>query len=223
MHSYLQGIVIAAQSALVREGMESYQLFNSFLYISAGVINHHYNAINLDKKIVLKLKSHEEMTQFFKEIQQVNQQMMAIKPTPLPAVGLNIILGKVRALLVDVFGIDFPDICITTKAQNGAIVWADDIAPYVWNWIHPTSACIDQECGTTEKQFMIELVESLVLCKICEDHYSYNIYRLKESLKDTSLQNIFLALHTSIAMGTFEFKYSDTLVRNEFKRWCKLF
>lgn len=92
------------------------------------------------------------------------------------------------------------------------ISWPLHMAPYVWDWIHVVAIHIDLNGGPVEKRNFLHLVERVILCAMCKEHFIHNTPRILQALEKTSLSNTFLALHTSISVdqhAPFEYQVQD--------------
>lgn len=99
----------------------------------------------------------------------------------------------IRDALGRQMGLTFPDFMLKSPAS-----WPEDMAPYVWEWIHVVTVHIDLNGGDIEKKNFVYLVEHVILCGICRQHFIENMRGIEDSIKKTSLTNTFLALHTHI-------------------------
>lgn len=128
-------------------------------------------------------------------------------------------VNLVRAALGHHMGnITLPDFMLKIPA-----VWPDDMAPYIWDWIHIVSVHIDLNGGAIEKNNFVFVVEHSILCITCRQHYIDNIPGIQAALQKTSLTRTFLALHTHIHLNknnriVTEFVYSDELVLDKYER-----
>ena len=121
--------------------------------------------------------------------------------------------AKIKTYLEEKTGGKFLDIYLTEIKS-----WPNSIAPWIWKWIHPTTHYIDCNFGLEMKKKFILLLQPIILCSECLSHYVDNIPSLVDSLRQTCLENTFIALHTHIREGkTKKFKYSPALLDRRYK------
>lgn len=102
--------------------------------------------------------------------------------------------------------------------ENGSLVWQQQVAPYIWIWIHTVCPKIDIFYGSEMKRIFVDFVYTLIQCGICRTHYLKHRDFLFQALDKTSLYRVFLALHTFIQMGIEgPFLYKPELVLAEYE------
>lgn len=100
--------------------------------------------------------------------------------------------------------------------------WNVTIAPSLWHWIHIVSIYMNHNAGQLEKNSFVKVIELLILCNFCKNHYRQKIsYIFKWSLY-YSLSDVFLILHTIINSNMFptEFKNEDLIkhIQHEYRK-----
>lgn len=121
-----------------------------------------------------------------------------------------------QALGRQINGKKLPDFMLRKPAS-----WPEDMAPYVWDWIHTVTVHVDLNGGPTEKENFLYLVEHVILCSTCRQHFIQNLPNITAALQQTSLTNVFLALHTHITMnkdGGADFIYKNSDALDKYKK-----
>lgn len=103
----------------------------------------------------------------------------------------NYLTKRVQRFLKDKYNLtEYPHMSLV---EGG---WQVVDAPWVWTWIHVVTVYIDLNNGIDEKTFFIGLVENLIGCSLCKNHYVRNKTTIFTGLTHFSLTDLFLMLHT---------------------------
>lgn len=128
----------------------------------------------------------------------------------------NYLSNQICTFLKDKLNLNYTQ--LTLPRDGGG--WQDVDAPWIWLWIHTTSIHMDVCCGTTEKTFMINLIEDMIACSICKEHYRANKQTLIVGQTNHSMTNLFLMLHTHTKndYGTGIFTLDTTNIITSYKQ-----
>lgn len=103
--------------------------------------------------------------------------------------------------------------------------WPETFGPKLWLWIHYTTKKLDLRPlpYRTRVQFIL-LIESVIGCGICKQHYTSQIPHLIEFSKSVPLYKLFMAFHTFISTvkrkaSPENFIYSETLIMSRFTHY----
>ncbi|ABQ08845.1 hypothetical protein SGHV072 [Glossina pallidipes salivary gland hypertrophy virus] len=83
--------------------------------------------------------------------------------------------------------------------------WQDTDASFIWLWIHITTIFTDLNAGFKEKIAYITFISRIVTCSVCKNHYMSYISNMVKLLKDYTLADVFLILHSAIASNNTNF------------------
>lgn len=133
--------------------------------------------------------------------------------------GVIISMDLIReAISRQINGLKLPDFMLKSPTS-----WPEDMAPYVWDWIHTVTIHVDLNGGRIEKENFIHLVEHVILCATCRQHFIHNVTNITDAIQNkTSLTMVFLALHTHITRnkdgGGPDFIYNNSDVLEKYKK-----
>lgn len=192
MEEFAESISVVLYSAAVYKSLNTLE---GFLQLSIDVLR---NEIKRDFTI-----SSSEI------IELVSRQVDNARETGSEV--LNRTINSIRLLIMARSQIQISEVAI-----NG-LYWQSGLAPYVWRWIHPCTRYLDRFGGEENKRNFVVLLQAIILCSQCQAHYIQNIPAINTSLQKTSLENIFLALHTHIARNPYSpFIYNADLIMNKY-------
>lgn len=143
-------------------------------------------------------------------------------------------IGKFLTVVTSVekwpeFDINTSDGDAAYTQRNGG--WQNVDAPFIWEWIHIVSVHLDLNAGIVEKTNFILFIKNTVGCVFCRGHYIGHIPKLIVALSKLSLTDIYLILHTTIALentGEPVFDVSKLSYINEwqkqrfFRQYCAI-
>lgn len=206
MQRFQQATIVACLSAVITADrhQKPQRLIFSILDTSIAIIHHHLcsKGIAIEERYKpTDLEVEEFMNRLKKNKKKTNKQFAIISE-----------------FATKVSLIQFPEIIITHITN-----WKESLAPYIWDWIHPSCVYADQALGTEGKKLLAVLFESLILCDTCKNNYSNNLKRIVNSFNEAPMQHVFISLHTSISMDDHHFVYDPKLVEPEYLKLKSIF
>lgn len=78
------------------------------------------------------------------------------------------------------------------------ISWPVTFGPLMWRWIHIVAPYLDLNVGLAEKISFVHIVQLMIKCELCEEHYKSLKQTLCTLFEMYSISDMFLILHTVI-------------------------